>query len=138
MQEHHAAILERGAQIVAIGQGTGEEASGFCRQLKTAYPCLGNPGKEAYRAFGLSRGDWWSVGFKPFLDQPGLALRRIRRASLKGSMMKHTDVLQLGGVAIVDGQGVLRYLYRSQRPDDLPPTPDVIAELDRLDRPAGP
>ncbi len=136
MQEQHAAIRERGARVVAIGQGTGREAEGFCRQLKTDYPCLGSPGKEAYRAFGLSRGDWWSVGFKPFLEQPALALNRIRRASLKGSMMKHTDVLQLGGVAIVDGRGVLRYLHRSRQTDDFPPISDLIGELDRLDRPA--
>lgn len=135
MQEQHAAIRERGARVVAIGQGTGREAEGFCRQLKTDYPCLGSPGKEAYRAFGLSRGDWWSVGFKPFFEQPALALNRIRRASLKGSMMKHTDVLQLGGVAIVDGLGVLRYLHRSRQTDDFPPISDLIGELDRLDRP---
>ena len=117
---------------MAVGQGTGEEAARICNRLEVPCPCLGDPGKQAYRAFGLARDGWWNVTARPFLEDPRLAFGRIRNASLAGSLMRHSDVLQLGGVAIVDREGVLRYLHRSRKTDDLPATSVLLAELDRL------
>jgi hypothetical protein len=132
VQKHNAEIRARGAQVIAIGQGTGEEAARFCRGIETEYPCLGDPVKDGYRAFDLLRDGWWNVTAKPFLEDAGLAWSRIRHASLRGSLMKHSDVLQLGGVAIIDRQGIVRFLHRSRRTDDRPPTSEILAELDRL------
>jgi len=132
VRRHHAEFRARGVRVAAIGQGTGVEATGFCRSQGVDYPCLGDPGKKAYAAFGLPRDGWWNVTARPFLEEPKLAMSRIRNASLKGSLMQHTDVLQLGGVAIVDREGVLRYLHISRKTDDLPATRDLLAELDRL------
>jgi peroxiredoxin len=137
VQEHYGEIRARGADAVAIGQGTGEEAARFCRRMNTDYPCLGDPGKDAYRAFGLRRDGWWNVTGRPFLEAPGLAWRRLRRASLRGSLMQHTDVLQLGGTAIVDRSGIVRYLHRARKTDDRAPAPEILAALDRLSPPAG-
>ncbi len=116
-----------------MGQGSGEEAVRICRTLAVPCRCLGDPGKQAYRAFGLARDGWWNVTAKPFLEEPRLAFDRIRNASLKGSLMRHSDVLQLGGVAIVDRHGILRYLHRSGKVDDLPATSAILTELDRLE-----
>jgi hypothetical protein len=132
VRRHHADFEARGAQLVAVGQGSGEEAARICRSLEVPCRCLGDPGKQAYRAFGLARDGWWNVTAKPFLEDPRLAFDRIRNASLKGSLMPHSDVLQLGGVAIVDREGILRYLHRSRKIDDLPATSALLAELDRL------
>ena len=132
MQRSYRAFESRGAEVVAVAQGTGDEAADFCGKLKTDFPCLGDPDKQVYRAFSLPRDGWWNVTAKPFLEEPALAFQRIRNASLKGSLMRHSDPLQLGGVAIVDGRGILRYLHRSTRTDDLPPTSEVLAALDAL------
>ncbi len=132
MRRHHEDFRSRGVEVVAVAQGTGEEAAGICRSLGVESPCLGDPGKDAYAAFGLPRDGWWNVTARPFYEEPALAWSRIRRASMKGSLMKHSDVLQLGGVAIVDAAGELRYLHVSRRTDDLPPTGEVLAQLDRL------
>jgi hypothetical protein len=134
VRRHHADFEARGAQLVAVGQGSGEEAARICRSLEVPCRCLGDPGKQAYRAFGLARDGWWNVTAKPFLEDPRLAFDRIRNASLKGSLMPHSDVLQLGGVAIVDREGILRYLHRSRKIDDLPATSALLAELDRLEQ----
>ena len=75
----------------------------------------------------------WDVTARPFMEDPALAFDRIRRASIQGSMMKHTDVLQLPGVAIL-ADGVVRYLHRSAKTDDLPPTSEILERLDVLDR----
>jgi hypothetical protein len=119
--------------VVAVGQGTGEEAARICRSLEVPCRCLGDPGKQAYRAFGLARDGWWNVTAKPFLEDPRLAFSRIRNASLKGSLMRHSDVLQLGGVAIVDRDGILRYLHRARKTDDHPAMGTILAELDRFE-----
>lgn len=115
-----------------MGQGTGREAARFCRAQGVEAPCLGDPGRAAYAAFGLPRDGWWNVTARPFFEDPALAFSRIRRASLRGSLMQHTDVLQLGGVAMVDTAGVLRFLHVSRRTDDLPPSPELLEALDRL------
>ena len=118
--------------VAAVAQGTGVEAARFCGMMKIGYPCLGDPGRRAYRGFDLPRDGWWNVTVKPFLEDAPLAWQRIRHASLKGSMMPHTDVLQLGGVALIDREGVVRFLYRSRKTDDMPDTAAVLAEIDRL------
>jgi hypothetical protein len=135
VHRHRAELLARGAEIVAVGQGTGREAARFCRMLKVEATCLGDPAKASYRAFGLPRDGWWNVTAQPFLEDPALAWSRIRHASLRGSLMRHTDVLQLGGVALVDREGVCRYLHRSRRTDDFPPMQEVLAAVDALTPP---
>jgi len=125
-------LSQRGATLVAIAQGTGVEAARYCRMLRLGFPCLGDPGRETYGSFGLPRDRWWNVTVKPFLEEPAIALRRIRQASLRGSLMPHSDVLQLGGVAIVARGGELAWLHRARRTDDYPPMERVLEELDRL------
>ena len=132
MQGQIAEFRRRRVGVVAVGQATGEEAARYGRMAQAEYPCLGDPGRQAYRGFGLGRADWWSMLVKPFLEGPSLAWSRIRNADLQGARLEHSDVKQLGGVAILDRQGTVRYLYRSERTEDYPPTPELLAELDRL------
>ncbi|MDP6076397.1 MAG: AhpC/TSA family protein [Myxococcota bacterium] len=132
VQEHHAEFQRRGVRVAAVGQATGDEAARYARAAGAGFPCLGDPGRKAYRGFGLGRSDWWSMLAKPFLEDPALAWHRIRNANLEGARLEHSDVKQLGGVAILDRRGVIRYLHRSRRTEDYPPTSEVLAELDRL------
>ena len=53
-------------------------------------------------------------------------------ADLKASASPRSDVQRLGGVAIVDREGTLRYLRRAERSDDQPPNAELLAALDRL------
>ena len=132
MQQSHDAIRERGAQVVALGQGSGDVADRFCRELGVDFPCLGDPEKQGYRAFGLPRGNWWGVLVKPLLTDTRLSLDRIRRADLAASAAPDTDPLQMPGVAVLDRQGIVRFLHQSQRTDDFPPMSVVIEALDEL------
>lgn len=132
MQSRYDEFEKRGARVLALGQGTGDEAAEVCRGVGTGFDCLGDPDKRAYAAFQLPRGGWWSVVAKPFVAEPGVSFDRLRRASLKGSLMAHTDVLQLPGVAIVDAAGVVRHLHRAQKTDDLPDAAEILAQLDRI------
>jgi hypothetical protein len=133
MQHDYDQIRVRGAELVAVAQGTAAEAERFCRQLGTSYPCLGDPGKDSYRAFGLPRAGWREMILEP-MRAGNKALRRGHSVSIRGSLMKHSDWFQLPGVAIVDRAGIVRYLYRSRHAGDLPEISDVLLALDALAR----
>ncbi len=133
MQEHKAEIEARGAQVVAIGQGTGEDAAEVCGELGVDFPCLGDPERRGYRALGLGRASWWGITAGPMLESPALGLRRLAHANLRRSASPHSDVRQLPGVAIVDRQGTLRFLHRAEKTDDLPSPARVLAELEKLE-----
>jgi hypothetical protein len=122
----------RGAQLVAVGQGTEEEAGHHCAKYAAGFPCLGDPGRAGYRAFGLRRGSWWSVVVRPFFADTAESLRLIRRADLAASQLPSSDVLQMGGVAIVDRAGRLRFLHVAQTTADLPSNAEICEALDRL------
>ncbi len=106
MQEHRA-------EVAALGAGI-------------------DPHKSSYRAFGLGRSGWWGVTLQPLLEDPLLGLRRLRHANLRRSAAPHSDVLQLPGVAIVDRDGVLRFLHRSRRTDDLPSIGRILSVLRKV------
>jgi len=130
MQRNLPEIEARGAQVAAIAQGTGEEAERFCRGLGVTYPCLGDPARASYAAYGLGRGGWREILLDPLLDSSGL--RRVGQASIRGSLAPHSDWFQLPGVAIVDRSGIIRYLHRAKHSGDIPPTATVLAALEAL------
>ena len=133
MQRDRAAIEERGAQLVAVAQGTTAEAERYCAALGVTYRCLGDPQRDSYRAFGLPRG-----GLKEILLDPmragNEAVRKGYKVSVRDSLRRHSDWFQLPGVAIVDRGGRLRYLYRSRHAGDLPPMDALLALLDDVQR----
>ena len=129
MQRELPAVEARGAQVVAIGQGTAAEAADVCGRMGVAYPCLGDPEKASYRAYGLPRGGWREILLDPMLAG-NQAVRQGHRVSIRGSLMAHSDWFQLPGVAIVDRAGVVRYLHRARHSGDVPAPAAVLAALD--------
>ena len=131
MQRELGAIADRGAQVVAIGQGTADEAGRICAQMGVDYPCLGDPEKASYRAYGLRRAGWREIILDP-MREGSEAMKKGYKVSIRGSLMRHSDWFQLPGVAIVDREGVLRYLHRARHSGDIPAPAAVLAALDAL------
>jgi hypothetical protein len=125
VQEQMAAFEQRGLRVVAVGQGTGEEARSFCDAWGVDYPCLGDARRHAYKALELERGNWWTVALRGLVTRPAHTLSLIAKADMKGSQLDSTDVLQLGGICIIDSAGRLRGVHRSESPEDMPPARDV-------------
>ena len=132
MQSGLEEFQRRGVNLVAVGQGTEEEAAHYCGKYAAGFPCLGDPDRSSYRALGLGRGDWWSIVVKPFFTDTRESVRLIRQADLGASQLEATDVLQLGGVAIVDSQGVLRFLHVAETTADIPTNEEIFTALDAL------
>jgi hypothetical protein len=131
MQQHLAEVERRGAQVVAIGQGTGRDAREFCGRAGVTFPCLGDPGRESYRGFALPRGGWRAILLDPLLvGREGV--RRLGGVDVRGALLPTSDWFQLGGVAIVDREGVLRYVHRARHPADLPAPAALLQALDAV------
>lgn len=133
MQRERGAIKARGAQLVAVAQGTTAEAERYCAALGVTYRCLGDPQRDSYRAFGLPRGGLKEILFDP-MRAGNDAVRKGFRVSIRDSLRRHSDWFQLPGVAIVDRAGRLKYLYRSRHSGDLPSMDALLAVLDHMQR----
>ena len=125
VQEQLGEFEKRGLRVVAVGQGTGEEASSFCQEWGVEYPCLGDVRRSGYGALALTRGSWWTVVLRGMLTEPVKTVSLIAKADLKGAQLDSTDVLQLGGICVVDREGRLRGLHRAESPKDMPPAIEV-------------
>jgi hypothetical protein len=134
VQDEIADFESRGASVVAIGQGTGEQAADYADRWGVRFPILGDPKAAAYQAFGMLRGSWWTVLGRSLLTDPLETMRLMFEADLRGAALPAADVMRLPGVAVVAPGGTLRLLYKSKEPSDLPPNADVLAALDSLAR----
>nr|MBF6591131.1 redoxin domain-containing protein [Ktedonobacterales bacterium] len=107
--------------VVLIGLGTPEEARDFRTRLALPFPILSDPERLSYRRYGLLR---MSGGRE---SNPRGAVRLVKAiVRYGGAYSAHQDMTQLGGVFVVDRAGLLRFVYRSERTSDHPPTADLI------------
>ena len=132
MQGRSEEFRKRGARLIAIGQGTGQEAARIARLLRVSYACYGDPGHAAYRALGLGRTGVFGLTLAPFLSDPAGSLRNIRGADLRAAANPRSDVFRLGGALVADRAGKLRFLHRSQSTTDVPKTDALLAALDGI------
>jgi len=121
-----------GAQVIAVGQGTGAEAAAAARKHGITYPVLGDPGHASYRTLGLGRTGWWGLTLAPFLEDLRGSWQNLRRADLAASRNPRSDVRRLGGALVVDGSGRIRFVHRSQTTTDVPKTDALLAALGRV------
>jgi hypothetical protein len=132
VQSRAGEFTERGASLVAIGQGTGTEAARIARLLKLSYACYGDPGHDAYDALDLGRTGLFGLTLQPFLADPLGAARNLRGADLRAAASPRSDVFRLGGALVADRSGKLRFLHRSQTTTDVPKTDELLAALDAI------
>jgi len=132
VQEDLPGFAERDTGIVAVGQGTGVEAARYMEKWGVDLRCFGDTTAAAYKAYGLTRGSPWSVMFRGMVRQPLQAMQAIMRADLSGALLSSSDVMRLGGVAIVAAGGELRELHRAEDPTEIPINAEVFARLDEL------
>jgi hypothetical protein len=129
VQGRLAEFEQRGAQVIAVGQGSGAEAAAAARRHRITYPCLGDPGHESYRTLGLGRTSLFGLTLAPFFEDPRGAFANLRRADLKASANPRSDVRRLGGALAVDRTGRVRFLHRSATTTDVPSTDALLAAL---------
>ena len=121
--EHSAQI---NADVVVITFAKPELLRGFQRKMdrRTArpIPAYGDPERTLYEAFGFDRPGFARVWLDPRV------LRRYAGLLLRGRrpQASEQDTLQLGGDVVVDREGRVAWVYRSEGPEDRP-TVEAIA-----------
>lgn len=97
----------------------------FERELGLSYPVYGDPDRGSYRAFGFGRASARRVWLDPrvWRTYAGLIARDRQRPTVRG------DSLQLGGDIVLDAGGRVRWIYRSEGPEDRPPVDRLVDEV---------
>jgi hypothetical protein len=112
-------------QVACITFSEPSLLAAFQRELGLGIPLFADPDRAAYEAFGFGRGSVRRVWLDPrvWLSYARL-LARGRRPRLY-----RQDTLQLGGDAVLDRAGVVRWIHRGAGPDDRPDVATVAAQL---------
>jgi hypothetical protein len=131
VQGRLAEFERRGAQVIAVGQGTGAEAAAAAKRHRITYPVLGDPGHQSYRSLGLGRTGLFGLTLAPFFQDLRGSWENLKRADLAASRSPRSDVRRLGGAMVVDASGRIRFLHRSQTTTDVPKTDALLSTLDR-------
>ena len=132
VQNEEAGYAERGAHVVAIGQGTGEESARFAKKWGVTIPILGDTDGTAYGAYGMHRGSWWTVVLRAMITNPFETMSLIAKADMGGAALPAADVLRLPGAAIIGRGGGLHYVHRAEDTADMPSNRAVFEKLATL------
>ena len=122
---HHAELVAAGAEVVAIGNGTAEEAKTFAEEQALPFRLLTDPTGDSYCALSLKR------GLRTALS-PAVVARAVR-ATASGFRQTRSagDPLQQGGVIAFDAEGREIYRYVSETAGDHPQFGEVLVSLRR-------
>ena len=127
LEQHQGELRAAGLSVAAIGIGEPKHAERYCGQLAPSITCLINPTLEAYRAFGLKEGSALQlVGPKTLLASAGAAMRGFTQGKNTG------NPLMLGGVFVIDPQGVIRLARYDEYAGDHPDLAEVVTAVQRL------
>ena len=116
-------------ELVAIGNGTVEQAAGFVRsQGLDGLRLMVDPKRRVYEAAGAR------VGTLSQLVGPRMMLAGARRTASGGGARQGRVIghaAQLGGVLIVAPDGSVPYSYLAENASDLAPQDEVLAAARR-------
>ena len=122
-----------GAEVAAIITTDAINAGRFARGMRLPYPVLSDAPRRAFAAFGLYE---TSIGD---LAQPEVLLRAARqfaRGNLPAVNPFSSSLTQLGGVFIVDGDGVVRLGHAATPVFTYPAIDACLSALDNLHAPS--
>jgi peroxiredoxin len=113
-------IESNGLSLVIVTQGTPQSAKAFCLEHARGVMCLADPERNAYRAYGLERANFWQAFLSPQIWSSNLRLRRERGWKTEWPP-KGQDAFQLAGTFIIGTDGRIRLPYYYDNISDHPP-----------------
>jgi hypothetical protein len=124
LRDVYEEVRSAGADIVAVGMGRPDMAADFKGKFDIPFRLLVDTEQETYRALDIKRGSLLDVAGPRVW---GSALKSF----LRGTTAAPTtlDVQQLGGVAIIQPGGRIKFIYRSKTSDDNLPPERLLDEL---------
>ena len=129
LREERRHFVEAGAAVVLVGQGDATAEAAFREARGVPFPILLDTEREAYRAYGLSRGSAMQI-FGPEVALPFLRAnvhQETRQRGLKGGSFR-----QMPGTFVVDGAGIVRLAHRNRTVADHPTNKQLIEVVLRI------
>ncbi len=108
-----------------VGIGDRAKVDEFCGRFNPAAQCIADETKATYAAMGL--GDY---DLSRLQIDAALQVRRKEanasgfRLNMEATIMD--DATQLPGAAVIDREGIVRWIYRGIHPGDLPHMRDML------------
>ena len=130
MRQEYDRYTAAGLEIIAIGMGSPRRTAAFRRELKLPFPMLSDPRRVSYRAYGLLK---MSIRREASIASAAHFARNVVRHG--GAREPDQNMLQLGGVFVVDPQGIVRYAFRSARAHEYPTAEQLIRVASHLPTP---
>ncbi|MHB8614127.1 MAG: AhpC/TSA family protein [Candidatus Dormibacteraceae bacterium] len=122
-------IEAAGARLVFIGNGGTAFARHFKEALVPDCEVLTDPSTASYALLGARRGIWATLSPRSW----PASVRAFRGGFRQSRTQGHAFLL--GGVAIVDSNGVVRWKYVSRFAGDHPAPAEIVARLQKELRP---
>ncbi len=112
--------------MTAVTQGTPDQTRAFSASRRVPFPCLSDPERRSYRAYGLGRGTLAQV-LGPRVLWRGL------RAAAHGHVMGRIvgDEFQLGGTFIIH-RGIVRFTHYPGDASDNASPEALLKEVARI------
>ena len=128
LRQQQERLDELNIQVKIVTFDSDAMAKAYVEETKLDWPLLLDTNRELYSAYGMKRGNLWSVA-KP------LAVIRYVGLFLRGQKMGKpgSDLFQMGGDVLIDPAGVVRLHQASKDPHDRP-SPEEILGLVRNDK----
>jgi hypothetical protein len=121
VRKRWAEFQELGAAVAAVSFEPPEQACSFARAMGLPFPVLSDPERHGYAAFGLTAGERGKVWSR---QTAGAYLRGLAHGRLPH--MPRGDTAQLGGNVVLDAEGRITYVYRSDTPADRPSIDELL------------
>lgn len=124
MRERYEEIQATGVRVVAIGMGRVDMAAHFKTEFDVPFTLLVDAGQETYSTLDMKHGSLWDVaGPHMWVDFTRRLLKGQRPAGVQG------DVMQMGGVAVIEPGGKISFVHRGENPADNLPIDRLLTKL---------
>lgn len=103
-------LSSRRLSLAIVTQGTPEQTRVFCEERAPGMPCLADPWRKAYTAYGLERATLWQTFFSLNVWRSN---RRLKRQRGWGTELPPPgqDAMQMAGTFVIAPDGRIRLPY---------------------------
>ena len=127
MRDEYPRFQQAGGDVAVVAMAEPDRAAAFRSRYDLPFRLLADPQRQAYRAFGLPRGNAWKV------SGPANWAAGLKSFVRHGAGIPVGDPFQLAGTFVIDREGIIRYVHHAANSADRPPNAELIAALQALE-----
>jgi peroxiredoxin len=120
LAQGEARLAQAGIRLAVVTQASPADTAAFCARYAPAIPCLADPKRTAYQAYGLGRGSLRQTVLSPEALRSNSRLRRTKGWSAELPPAGQ-DAMLMSGLFIIGSDGLIRLPYYYDHIADHPP-----------------